>query len=104
AKSPFTEMYFNDADARAIGALRERILPGSAPSVQFRSLDCNIAALDVRTALFAGANARSTLGLAFVDPTAFQITFDALAEMTKGLHIDLIITVMTGYLKRFIAE
>jgi three-Cys-motif partner protein len=73
-------------------------------TVTFSAEDCNQAAVHARDAIFSAADARRTLGLAFIDPTAFQIGFDAIAGLTEGRHIDVIVTVMTSYLRRFLAE
>jgi three-Cys-motif partner protein len=93
----------NDADPESIRALKQRIdrIEHAGTSVTIHENDCNIAALAVRSELL---NAPSTIGLAFIDPTAFQIAFDSIKAMTVDLPVDLIITVMTGYLKRFIAQ
>lgn len=99
---PFTRLFFNDADPVAVQALRTRV--GSAAHVTITAEDCNAAALSARDALFSSNLAWSTLGLAFIDPTAFQIGFDAIARLTEERRIDVIITVMASYLKRFIAE
>jgi three-Cys-motif partner protein len=96
-------LFFNDADSAAVEALRARV-GAAAPNVTITGEDCNVAASRARDVLFPSNTARSTLGLAFIDPTAFQIGFDAIARLTEGRRIDVIITVMTSYLRRFIAE
>lgn len=100
---PFTQRYFNDADPRAAQALRARIESMETPAtgVEVQNLDCNDAARDAAMRLLPQRGDRP-LALAVIDPTAFQISFDALADMTRGNQIDLIITLMTGYVRRFI--
>ncbi len=100
AHYPFTDLYLNDQDSEAISALRRRASGFPSANLVIRNLDCNEAAVDAIDAL--SLNKRDTLGLAVIDPTAFQISFEALETMTRGRRIDLIITVMTGFLKRFI--
>ena len=103
AKHPFTDLYFNDAEVNVSTALNGRVASRVANSrVNIRSLDCNEAARDVVNTL--GLDRPGTLGLAVIDPTAFQLSFDALAAMTKGRRIDLIVTLMTGYLRRFLEQ
>lgn len=104
-KYPFSELYFNDAAPEVTAALTARI-DGHRPPVNVfvTTLDCNAAALNARRVLFSGSNSGRTLGLAFIDPTAFKIGYDAVAHLTSDLRIDVIITVMTGYMARFIAE
>lgn len=98
AKYPFTQLYLNDKDARALKALEQRIGNESA-TIQTRGLDCNGAAREA-----GGLLNRRDLALAFIDPTAFQISFDGIANLTQGHGVDLIITVMTGYIRRFIGQ
>lgn len=100
SKHPFTHHYFNDADGGVIEALGQRVVAQGRGPCTIRNLDSSAAAVDAISAL--SLDAPGTIGLAFVDPTAFQISFAALEEMTRGRRIDLLITVMTGYLRRFI--
>ncbi len=73
-------------------------------SAVVRNTDCNEAAREVADMFFSGADRSRTLGLAFIDPTAFQIGLDAIRNMTAGHRIDVIVTVMTGYMKRFMRQ
>lgn len=102
ARYPFTHLYLNDLDSEATESLRGRIPVPTAQAVVLRSLDCNVAARDAVEEL--ALDELGTLGLAVIDPSAFQIHFDALEFLTRRRRIDLIITVMTGYLRRFIGE
>lgn len=102
ARDPFTELYFNDADPEVVAALRARAEATGATNVTIKRMDCNEAARDAIEAV--GLDDKSTIALAIVDPTAFQVSFDALADLTRGRPVDLIVTFMTGHLKRFIAQ
>jgi three-Cys-motif partner protein len=103
AAYPFTDIYFNDADPSVGAALQQRVHTiHRRPTITFDSATANAAAN--RAAAAMSLDEPSTLGLAFIDPTAFQISFDAIRQLTAGRRIDLVITLMTGYLKRFIAE
>jgi len=98
---PFTHYYLNDANPVAVATLTKR-LDTERANVTITTLDCNEAARAAGAAAFASPE--RTLALAFIDPTGFQISFDAIAEMTRVRRIDLIITFMTDHLRRFIAE
>ncbi len=102
ARYPFTAAYLNDMDLVAAEALRARLSSKSDADITIANLDCNVAAREAGQAL--SLDEPDTLGLAVVDPTAFQISLDSLSAMTQGRRIDLIITLMTGHLRRFIAE
>ena len=103
-REEFDALFLNDVSAAAITALRQRVGGGDTRKVRLTALDCNEAAVAAREHLFPPTSASGTLGLAVIDPTAFQISFDAIREMTADLRIDLIITFMTGYILRFIGE
>lgn len=99
---PFTHLYLNEGDSILAEALEKRVSRFGRSDATVHNLDCNEAALDAGSSLFDGPRTSRTLGLAFIDPTAYQITFDAIAKMTQGRRIDLIVTLMTGHLRRFI--
>ena len=101
---PFSQLYFNDSSGYATAALAARIGDPRPTNVTVSTMDCNEAAANARSLLFSGMDGARTLGLAFIDPTAFQIGLEAIDHLTSGLRIDVIITVMTGYMTRFIAE
>ena len=103
-REEFEAVFLNDISTESIAALKERVGEEGAGHVEFAGMDCNDAAVAAREHLFPPLDARGTLGLAVIDPTAFQISFDAIRRMTDGLRIDLIITFMTGYIRRFIGE
>ena len=104
---PLARFYFNDADERAIAALRARIGPdGPAEErpVETTSADCNEVARLARQFLFPPDTSRSVLGLAFIDNQAFEMSFEAIEELTRGVNLDLLITFMTSFPKRFISQ
>lgn len=101
-RNEFDAIFLNDIDEQAVSALERRI--GSTGRVTFNQMDCNAAAAAARRQLFPAQKHRQTLGLAVIDPMAFQISFDAIERMTAGLRVDLIITFMIGYIHRFIGN
>ena len=106
-RESFNRFFFNDADDRAIQALCARIerdgLAGDR-AIETASRDCNDVVEDVRSFLFPAAQARSTLGLAFIDNQGFEMTLDGLRCLTRGVRMDLLITFMTSFPKRFISQ
>lgn len=103
-KYPFNDLYFNDADGAVTAVLAARLGEPRPANVTVGTKDCNLAAVEAHRMLFSGASAAGTLGLAFIDPTAFHIGLDAIARLTTGVRIDVIITVMTGYMTRFMGQ
>jgi three-Cys-motif partner protein len=104
ARYGFTHLYLNDASSDVIDALRKRAgeRPSGGGEVTYSALDCNEAAVVAGDSLFGTREASRTLGLAVVDPTGIQISFDAIRQMTAtNRKIDLIITFMTSYIRRF---
>ena len=102
ARDAFTQLYFNDSQSPAVAALAKRANAVRQTGVLIRNLDCDEAARDAGAAL--RLDARNTIGLAVVDPTGFQISLDALRDMTSKRKVDLIITFMTSYLRRFLGR
>lgn len=99
-KTPFTHLYLNDLDSKAVAALQRRSSTSNNVELYLETLDCNDAARDAAEKL--SLDMPGTLGLAVIDPTAFQISLEAIEAMTRGRRVDLIITVMTDFLRRFI--
>jgi three-Cys-motif partner protein len=96
ARADFTHFCFVDSDPWAAVALRERLrreLPGLRPTVVIG--DCNDAASFIRQNIPSSA-----LTLVFVDPTNWQIRFDALAELVRDRRIDLVVTFQYGAMRR----
>lgn len=100
----FSRVFANDADPEAVRALRERTKGEHEDRLAITQADCNEAVRDARAFLFPAQSRSSTLGLAFIDPTAFQMRFDAMRELTSGVNLDLIITFMTSYPRRFLGR
>lgn len=98
----FRRFLFNDADSRVTQALSARIAERTDADVRVATADCNSAVAEAREFLFPAALRNTTLGLAVIDPTAFQMRFDSISRLTEGVHLDLLIIFMVGYVKRFI--
>ena len=106
-RESFARLFFNDADERAIEALRARMDReglANGRAVETTSRDCNEAAEQARAFLFPAGHARDTLGLAFIDNQGFEMTLDGLRRLTRGVRMDLLITFMTSFPKRFITQ
>jgi three-Cys-motif partner protein len=93
----FTDYAFVDIDAAATAALAARVnaaglRPGSRKTIL--TSDCNDAIDGVRAAT-AGA-----ISLAFVDPTNWQIRFEAVARLVEGRSVDLLLTFHHGAMRR----
>lgn len=85
---PFTGYVFVDIDPRATMPLEARVnREPNAGMAQVLTLDCNKAAPDVRALLPDDA-----LALAFIDPTAWEIRLDTIADLVQGRRIDLLVT------------
>ena len=98
----FSRIFLNDADPEAVDALRKRT--EGDDRVHITQLDCNDAVGAALDYLFPTETERNTLGLAFVDPTAFQMRFESIRTLAAGGRLDLLITFMTNYPKRFISR
>ncbi len=98
----FSRIFLNDADPEAVRALRQRT--AGDDRVHVTQLDCNHAVETALTSLFPPGTERNTLGLAFIDPTAFQMRFESIRTLAAGGRFDLLITFMTNYPKRFISQ
>lgn len=98
----FHRIFLNDRDPIASQALTSRLSHQSPGRVRIENLDCNDAVQPARDFLFGETSAQATLGLAMIDPTGFQMGFESVASLTRGVRMDLIIIFMTGYLRRFI--
>lgn len=98
----FSALFFNDDDPVATDALRARTNNQPPGRVLIENLDCNDAVESARTFLFPPGSERTTLGLAFIDPTAYQMSFDSVRRLVRDVRLDLIVTFMTSYPRRFI--
>lgn len=101
-RSEFRRLCFRDIDPRVTSALSARISEQPPGRVSIQTMDCNQAVDSLRQFLFPPGLASTTLGLAVIDPTGFQITFDSLSWLTDGVKMDLIIIFMTGFARRFL--
>lgn len=99
----FTRLFLNDVDPKITQALRARIGGEPLERVRIETQDCNTVVDAARDFLFPMGRYSGSLGLAVIDPTAFQMTYEAIGRLTNGLPIDLIIIVMTGFIRRFVA-
>jgi three-Cys-motif partner protein len=100
----FAALFFNDGDEEAVRALRARTAHESPDRVRITNRDCDEAVEEAREFLFPRGAEQSTLGFAFIDPTAYQMRFESVQRLTAGLRWDLIITFMTSFPKRFIGQ
>ncbi len=97
----FTKLFFNDSNPEAVSALRQRVGPQRENRVLITQLDCNNAVDAARQFLFPNGTARNTLGLAFIDPTAYEMRFESIRRFTSDVRVALIITFMTNFVRRF---
>ena len=96
----FTRIFLNDYDHAAVAALRERTRGDGR--VHIRQMDCNEAVDEAIECLIPpGVPRNSTLGLAFIDPTAFQMRFESIRRLAERGRFDLIVTFMTSFPNRF---
>ncbi|MFH1486968.1 MAG: three-Cys-motif partner protein TcmP [Chloroflexota bacterium] len=92
---PFTHYFFNDAEAEAMGALKERAKLFPLAEVTFFNLDCNQVIEPLLIELPPNA-----LTFCFVDPFNWKIGFTSIEKLTKDRRIDLAITFHSGSMKR----
>ena len=98
----FSRIFLNDCDHEAVAALRERTRGDDR--VHITQLDCNEAVDEAIAFLIpSDASRDSTLGLAFIDPTAHQMSFESIRRLTERGRFDLLVTFMTNFPVRFIA-
>src|SRR6266853_3977780 len=81
----FDRLFFGDKSEASVTALRSRIPPRDRSRVEIEAGDCN----DRATRLIKTLSQR-TLGLAFVDPEGFQVTFSMLKTLAQR-PIDLLL-------------
>lgn len=87
---PFDRLFFSDLSARNIDALRRRISPSDRHRVTLQRGDCTEVAKKVVKAL-----SLRSLGLAFVDPEGFEVTF-SLFETLSTRRIDILFLFPSG--------
>jgi len=103
-RAPFCRLFLNDKDSRCSDALGRRTACEPCERVQIANQDCNDAVDAARRFLFPPGSETHTLGVAVIDPTGFQFSFESLRRLTQGVRLDLIIIFMTGFIKRFISR
>lgn len=95
----FTDYVFVDMDPRATSALTARLradgLASSPKNISVITGNCTDAISSVRRAI-----PPSSLSLAFVDPTTWQIQFDAIRRLVDGRRVDLLYTFHVGAMRR----
>jgi hypothetical protein len=76
----FDKLYLGDADRHNVAALRERIPPQELKTrVELEVGDCH-----TRAQALVGSLPRGALGLAFVDPEGFEVTFDLFRQLARA--------------------
>ena len=103
-KAPFTKIFLSDSDPEVIESLKARTVDEDPRRVRVECLDCNEAPDRARRFLFPDGGGSSTLGLAFLDPFAYQMRFDAVRRLSAGVPLDLLVTFMTNFAKRFLYQ
>lgn len=100
SKTKFTDYFLADNNAESLSALRHRItgleLPGQT-GVRYYLDDANVAVAQIMDDL---PPARSSLGLAVFDPWGWDFSFDAIAKLSHGRRLDLVVNFPIGYIKR----
>jgi three-Cys-motif partner protein len=74
----FDRLFLGDKSEASMRALRARIPPGDRSRVEIEAGDCNY-----RTTRIIEILSRRTLGLAFVDPQGFEVTFSMLKTIAQ---------------------
>ena len=99
AAVPFTYYYFADGDKRCIDALKKRIgeMKVSQEQVSYHTGDANDTIDEILKTL---PSATDSLGLAFLDPWAWDFSFENLAKLTRGRRLDILINFNIGDMKR----
>ncbi len=100
----FKRLFLNDVDPNATMALKVRTSLERLDRIHISTGDCNRVVDECRSFLFPSGYTERTLALVVLDPTGFQMHYDTIARLTHGVkRMDLIITLMTGFQKRFIS-
>jgi three-Cys-motif partner protein len=74
----FDRLFLGDKSEASVRALRARIPPGDRSRVEIEAGDCNVRATRLIETL-----SQRTLGLAFVDPQGFEVTFSMLKTIAQ---------------------
>ena len=96
---PFTRYYFADGNERCIGALRKRLegMNLSGKRVRHYTGEANETINEILREL---PPERESLGLAFLDPWAWDFSFESLRKLTRGRRLDILINFNIGHMKR----
>ena len=99
ARVPFSYYYFADGDGRCIAALKKRIegMNLSEKPVCYYTGEANETIDEVLREL---PSERESLGLAFLDPWAWDFSFENLKKLTRGRRLDILINFNIGDMKR----
>ena len=98
----FERLLLNDAEQSVTDALVARTKGEPPGRVRVENHDCNYVVDKARQYLFPPGEPLGTLGLAVIDPTAFQMRFEAIKRLTVDVKLDLIIIFMSDFIRRFI--
>jgi three-Cys-motif partner protein len=98
----FDHLFFGDIEATNVDAVRRRIPGEDVARISLQTQDCHERVRDVVAQL-----SRRVLGLAFVDPQAFEVRFE-LFETLAGRAVDIVFLFPSGAivrnLRRFVAS
>ena len=98
-EASFNHYYFADADEPSIDVLRERVaeINGSGKRLHFYAGRAEETVDEVLRDL---PHPNRSLGLAFLDPWAWDFSFEDLKRLTRGRRLDILINFNIGYMKR----
>ena len=100
SKAKFTDYFLADKDAGSLDVLRKRIDGLKLPETVRFKYCANDADLAMNEILSDLPPSKSSLGLALLDPWAWDFSFDSLAKLTSGRRLDLVINFPIGFIKR----
>ena len=100
SKVKFTDYFLADKDKGSLDVLRQRIKGLKLPETVHFEYSVNDADLAMNEILRDLPPPRTSLGLAVLDPWAWDFSFDSLAKLTSGRRLDLVINFPIGYIKR----
>ena len=103
SKVPFTYYYFADDNGHCIEALRSRLL-GQSMTGKLPRYFTGMADQTIDEILKFLPPKQESLGLAFLDPWAWDFSFKSLQKLTEGRRLDILINFNIGYMKRNWAE
>ncbi len=100
SKAKFTDYFLADKDEGSLDVLRKRIDGLKLPETVRFKYCANDADLAMNEILSDLPPSKSSLGLALLDPWAWDFSFDSLAKLTSGRRLDLVINFPIGFIKR----